>query len=227
MIRSMPEVDHGGSSRCRGVRERIEQLRRREAVDLPVDIVPSHFRRAVVILLVGCSGDRPFLILTKRASHLRSHPSEVCLPGGRVEPGESDEHAAIREAVEELSVDATRIAVLGRLDQAWSRAGNVVTPIVAWYAKSASGLRPNRQEVARLLVADLTVVADDGARREQVVSHNGRDFTNDVLVAGDFEIYGLTADIVLDLITWIAGSDRRRTAARAGELAFFFGGPGD
>ncbi|HEY5015100.1 MAG TPA: hypothetical protein VIK61_20610 [Acidimicrobiia bacterium] len=42
-----------------------------------------------------------------------------------------------------------------------------------------------------------------------VVSRHGRSFTNDVLVADDFEIYGLTADIVLDLLVWIAGSDRR------------------
>jgi 8-oxo-dGTP pyrophosphatase MutT (NUDIX family) len=210
------------SSSCRTVRERLEQLRSREAAELPPLVVPSHFQKAAVVLLVGCSDAHPFLILSERAENMRAHPAEVCLPGGRVEQDESDEDAAVREAVEELSVDSTLVEVMGKLDQAWSRAGNVVTPIVAWYAGSPSDLRPNQREVARVLVADLIALTNVDARREQVVSHHGRDFTNDVLVAGDFEIYGLTADIVLDLVGWITGSDRRRTPARANDLAFLF-----
>src|SRR5262245_24661099 len=100
---------------------------------MPHDVVPDAFRRAAVLFLVGCLDGMPALVLTERGAHLRSHASQISLPGGRIEPGETPEDAARREAHEEVGVVVDHVEVLGRLDEAWSGAGNHVTTVVGWY----------------------------------------------------------------------------------------------
>ena len=55
------------------------------------------------------------VVLTRRAAHLRTHTGEVSFPGGRLDPGETPEAGALREAGEEVGLDAAQVEVLGRL----------------------------------------------------------------------------------------------------------------
>ena len=91
--------------------------------------------------------DRPALLLTRRAENLRSHAGQWALPGGRIEPGESPEGAALRELAEEVGLALTPGSVLGRLDDYATRSGYLITPVVVW-GGAASGLRPDPAEVA-------------------------------------------------------------------------------
>jgi 8-oxo-dGTP pyrophosphatase MutT (NUDIX family) len=97
------------------------------------------------------------LLLTRRASTLRSHAGQWALPGGRLDAGETAAQAALRELHEEVGLDLGPDAVLGRLDDYATRSGYVVTPIVVW-AGAARALRPHPGEVAsvhRLPLAEL------------------------------------------------------------------------
>src|SRR5690606_3256620 len=69
------------------------------------------------------------LLLTRRAGTLRSHAGQWALPGGRIDPGESAEQAALRELHEEVDLHLDESAVLGRLDDYVTRSGFVITPI--------------------------------------------------------------------------------------------------
>ena len=89
------------------------------------------------------------LILTRRAVHLRHHPDQWALPGGRVDAGESAEAAALRELGEEVGLDLEPSAVLGRLDDFITRSGFVITPVVVW-AGPARTLVANPAEVASI-----------------------------------------------------------------------------
>jgi 8-oxo-dGTP pyrophosphatase MutT (NUDIX family) len=91
--------------------------------------------------------DRPAMLLTRRADHLRSHAGQWALPGGRIEPGESAEGAALRELAEEVGLRLAPQAVLGRLDDYATRSGYLITPVVVW-AGAARELRPDPGEVA-------------------------------------------------------------------------------
>lgn len=89
------------------------------------------------------------LILTRRASHLRKHAGQWALPGGRIDPGETPEQAALREMAEEVHLELDADAVLGRLDDFVTRSGFVITPVVVW-AGPAPCIRPNPAEVASI-----------------------------------------------------------------------------
>ncbi|MEP7099435.1 MAG: CoA pyrophosphatase [Burkholderiales bacterium] len=90
--------------------------------------------------------ERAALILTRRAETLRDHAGQWALPGGRIEPGETPEQAALRELHEEVAIELDPGTVLGRLDDFVTRSGYVITPVVVW-AGAARAMRPNPAEV--------------------------------------------------------------------------------
>ena len=81
---------------------------------------------AVLVLIAGES-----VVLEVRSARLRTQPGEVCLPGGRMEPGESPEQCALRETAEELGVSGGDIEVLGRLDCLFHGVGQLIYPVLA------------------------------------------------------------------------------------------------
>lgn len=98
------------------------------------------------------------VLLTRRALTLRNHPGQWSLPGGRIEPGESAEQAALRELDEEVGLRLDAGAVLGTLDDFVTRSGFVITPVVVWAGAARASLVPNPAEVAsihRIPVAEL------------------------------------------------------------------------
>lgn len=86
------------------------------------------------------------LILTRRSGALRHHAGQWALPGGRIEPGETAEQAALREMAEEVGLQLDAGAVLGRLDDFVTRSGFAITPVVVW-AGAARDMAPNPAEV--------------------------------------------------------------------------------
>lgn len=80
---------------------------------------PHHFpdglREGAALLLVYPIAGDPHVLLTVRGAMLRKHTGQVSFPGGSVDPNESFESAALREASEEVGVAPASVRVLGRL----------------------------------------------------------------------------------------------------------------
>jgi len=86
------------------------------------------------------------LILTIRAAKLKNHGGQRAFPGGRLDPGETAEQAALRELEEEVGLRLNPEQVLGRLDDYETRSGFVITPVVVW-GGHVGELRANPAEV--------------------------------------------------------------------------------
>src|SRR5205823_14133839 len=76
---------------------------------------PETARVAAALLLVFPVDDRAHVLLTVRADTLGRHSGQVSLPGGVVEPDETFEQAALREAHEEVALPLEGVRVLGLL----------------------------------------------------------------------------------------------------------------
>jgi 8-oxo-dGTP pyrophosphatase MutT (NUDIX family) len=106
----------------------------------------------------GTTGD--VLLITRRAPGLRAHAGQWALPGGRRDPGETVEEAALRELREETGVQAAPGDVIGLLDDYVSRSGYVITPVVVWGGTADGELTGPASEVTRVFeipLADLDV----------------------------------------------------------------------
>lgn len=80
---------------------------------------PGHFpedaRLAAALLLLYPSEGGVALPLTVRATGLRRHAGQISLPGGEIDAGETLVQAALREAAEEIGIQAPAVRVLGEL----------------------------------------------------------------------------------------------------------------
>jgi len=96
---------------------------------------PSGLKRAAVGVVVKSDEDgRACIIITRRPTTLRRHGGQWALPGGRLEPGESPAQALLREVHEEIGLELSESAIVGRLDDYATRSGHLISPFVVWAA---------------------------------------------------------------------------------------------
>jgi 8-oxo-dGTP pyrophosphatase MutT (NUDIX family) len=168
------------------------------------------FGRAAVLVPLLDAPEGPALLFTVRADDLPHHPGQVAFPGGRLEPGEDEVTAAIREAYEEVGLVVDRDDVLGRLDDHPSPAGLIATPVVARVDWPAS-LELQRSEVASAFVVPLATLARTTVTWEDRVTRGiaRRLHRYDV---GEHSIWGLTGNVVHDLLGRLGAFVRARSA---------------
>jgi 8-oxo-dGTP pyrophosphatase MutT (NUDIX family) len=113
--------------------------------------LPDDGRRRAAVAQVLLSDDegRACFLITRRTATLRKHTGQWALPGGRLDPGETAEDAALRELREEVGLTLDGSAVLGVLDDYGTRSGFIITPVVVW-AGPVGELTPNPAEVAKI-----------------------------------------------------------------------------
>ncbi len=106
-------------------------------------------RAAVTMTVIDDGRGHGAFILTKRAPRMNRHAGQWALPGGRMDPGETPEEAALRELEEEVNLRLPADAILGRLDDYATRSGYLITPVVVWAGERVD-LVANPDEVASI-----------------------------------------------------------------------------
>ena len=104
-----------------------------------------------VIIPIVANSEAHEILLEVRSAEI-SQAGDPCFPGGKVEPDESPEAAALRELQEELGIHAEPTSILGQLPTVNTFLGSKTNIYVCVISEAdASGLCANTAEVARVL----------------------------------------------------------------------------
>lgn len=154
------------------------------------------------------------VILTVRSNRLRSHTGEVAFPGGRLEPGESVDDGARREAHEEIGLDPSASEIIGHLNTMPTVSStSLVTPVVA-VLTARPKLVAEPAEVARIFdVALSDLLADDVFSEEWwsvpgrpgIGGPDGAAFPVWFFDAEGETIWGVTARVLMELLCLTLG----------------------
>ncbi len=165
--------------------------------------LPPHAGRerpAAVLMLLFPRDGVPHVVLTVRAAGLPHHADQISLPGGRPAPGETAEDTAVREAVEEIGVDAGALTIAGRLTPVHiAVSGFTVQPIVA-LADAAPAFVAAPGEVAAVLEVPLPLLADPATLRSGRRARGGIEIEAPYFAVGDHQVWGATAMLLGELL---------------------------
>ena len=152
--------------------------------------------------------DTAHIILTVRSDRVR-HSGQVSLPGGVVDPGETYEQAAMREAHEEVALALDQVRVLGPLTPLdIPVSGFRLHPIVATLPVRPR-LTPSDAEVARILEIGIEELLNP---QHFVTAERHRDgvaFTVPAFRIRGVEIWGATAMVLAEFLALLGWPDQR------------------
>lgn len=174
----------------------------------PKDFNPARIRHAAGLLIVLPLGERPHVVLTERAQTLERHRGQISLPGGVVEAGETFEHAALREAQEEIALAPGAVRVLGALTPIdIPVSGFRLHPVVA-AAQTRPAMRPSDGEVARILEIAIDDLLHPSHLATAVRNRDGRDVEVPAFRVGGVEIWGATAMVLAEFLVLLGWPGR-------------------
>lgn len=163
----MPNYDFNFLLR-RSISERIARF-------VPAELEATRLRKAAVAIVIAKEREtgQASVIVTLRPANLRRHGAQYALPGGRLDAGETEVEAALRETSEELGLNLEQRDILGRLDDFPTRSGFRISPFVAWCQGDVT-LKPDAAEVEDVFFIPFCELDDPEIPRLEPSAH-GKD----------------------------------------------------
>ncbi len=125
------------------------------------------------VLLGIVMRDEPTVLLTQRPSHMSTHAGQIAFAGGKCDEEDADAAAtALREAQEEVGLEAKHVQVLGTLPEYITGSAFHVTPVVA-LIEPAMRLQLNTDEVADAFEVPLAFLMNPAHHRWHRYEYEG------------------------------------------------------
>ncbi len=171
--------------------------------DLPADHYGDRPATAAVLVpLFEDQSDVVRVVITKRPDHMPSHPGQLAFPGGKIDPIDNSVlAAALREADEEVGIQAHQVTPLGFLEPVSTNRFDVVVAPVVGRLDRVPKLVPDPAEVAATMVPPLHHFLNEDRWRTENWSGHQLWF---IEVEGEV-LWGASAAIMRSLLAVIRG----------------------
>jgi 8-oxo-dGTP pyrophosphatase MutT (NUDIX family) len=155
--------------------------------------------RPAAVLVPVVDRAEPTVLLTQRAIHLPQHPGQISFPGGKIEPhDETPLAAALREAEEEVGLDASVVDPIGYLDLYMTTQGFRIVPLLARIAPDYR-LTLNPSEVDEAFEVPLQFLMEPGNHQKHSRDWEGIKRYYFEIPFEHRKIWGVTAGILRNL----------------------------
>jgi 8-oxo-dGTP pyrophosphatase MutT (NUDIX family) len=183
---------------------------------LPVDWrrfsldAPATAKKSAVLLLFYPEESGVFFPLIKRPSYPGAHSGQVSFPGGKVEPNDPDlVYTALREAEEEIGIDAGKVEVLGRLTDLYIPTSNFLVSPVLGFLEEKPRFVPEVREVERIIPTAISTVGQPQVRQRTTIPiGEGRQLNTPYFALDGEVVWGATAMILSELLQLLEQNTR-------------------
>jgi 8-oxo-dGTP pyrophosphatase MutT (NUDIX family) len=172
----------------------------------PRQIESATLTAAAVLIPLVLRDSGLTILLTQRTAHLRDHAGQISFPGGRCEETDASPSAtALREAHEEVGIEAAQVEILGQLPEYPTATGFTITPVVGLVTPPLN-LKLDDFEVAEVFEAPFEFLMDVGNLQTHAIEFNGQPRQYYAIPWKGYFIWGATAGMLVSLQRFLRGN---------------------
>ncbi|XP_021025877.1 peroxisomal coenzyme A diphosphatase NUDT7 [Mus caroli] len=156
-----------------------------------------------VLVPLLARGGKLYLMFTVRSDKLKREPGQVCFPGGKRDPVDTDDTAtALREAQEEVGLHPHQVEVVSHLVPYIFDNDALVTPVVGFLDHNFQA-QPNADEVKEVFFVPVDFFLHPQVYFQKQITRSGRDFVmhcfeyTDPETGVNYLIQGMTSKVAV------------------------------
>jgi 8-oxo-dGTP pyrophosphatase MutT (NUDIX family) len=160
------------------------------------------FRKSAVLILFYPVNGECWIPFIKRPKYLGVHSGQISLPGGKWEPDDlSLKATALREAEEEIGIDASQVEILGSLSDLYVPPSNFMISPYVGYTFDQPHFNPDPLEVEKIITCSFdTLIDGKNQKSRELKTETGLTLTSPYFDIDREIVWGATAMILGELM---------------------------
>lgn len=158
-----------------------------------------------VLILFYPENNSIYFPLIERPVYDGAHSGQIALPGGKYDPEDLDfQTTALREAEEEIGINAAEVKILGKLTHLFIPVSNFLIYPYVGYMEEKPHMKPEPREVADIIAAEIKVLFDPKSFKQRIINVRSQRLQAPCFDYHGHVVWGATAMILAELYEVVA-----------------------